>query len=1158
MKIQLFNFKEFIDLNNLKEVKSPILFQRGSTPDPDGLISNEIFGVDLRSRKTTFAYIKLNGHFFHPHIYKTFKRLYRNIERIVNGEFYYRIDTDGHIVEDKQDGVTGLESIYKNWEKIKWDYSPDGSGMRNERIDILTKSKKNEIFIEYCIVIPAFYRDIKNSGDGKGETDPLNNMYAKIIRLAGLLGTPMWDFTLHSTYYSIQTLLVEIYDSFKDKLAKKNGMIRKFLMGKNVDYCTRSVISTPNFHANNPNDMLIDFEHIGVPISQICSLCYPFMTKWLRDFFDKEFIQNQYTKYASDGELLDIKDPESYYTDDYIKKMMDQYIRNPEGRFDPILVPTENGFEKIKFTGMILDPHDNSELSSISDRYLTVTDILYRAAVDCTKDKNTLVTRYPVTDSYGVFLGKTRVISTLDTVPVKIGATVYKFYPNIDIHMDKRKIATKFIETAQFSNSYLKGIGGDYDGDQVTVKILWTQEANDEIRDILSRPSNFVTPTGANIRTTGNEAIQTLYSLTKNPDKNSRTLLPREVEEIVSIKAEEITFDTFVNLFGRKNVKENPRFRCNDLMSIRAKDFPGIVGVQRTTVGRFILNRFWINGLGFDGLVSYINYEMTDKALKNFEKQLCVLLTRKEITAHQMSKYLDYRDWIGLKVHPITTSSFTAPTLKIPPEVEKLKEKLLRENKEELDKGNNFVAEKIEKQLIEKTKEILDGDPGLDLYYSGARGSIENNLKNIILMRGAVINPLTGKYDIVKSSLMDGMKKEELPANSNSVVTGAYPKAVGTADSGYLSKQLLSGMQTEVIDEDGSSCLTEKTLDVIVSDKNISDCLNRNIKVNGKPLLLTTGNINSYKGKKVKMYSPMYCTGDKLCSKCAGTYGNKFIGLDTSKVATTLTNLNMKKFHNNVIKSTELKPNEILLLNKKEIFETKGNMIALKDKYCEFYIPLYYFDSNYNFAENLGDKINTFGVFNVGVFENGKLSYIDTLAIPSWIKVNSIESEVRNVIIPGSGEIPCKVIKLYQGNELFLNRIVADSENAQTYLRLITFGKLPKSIPYSKTLELWQKNQSLNDVNFGVPSLILEVILSVVYRYKDNVSLKFSKVIGRPNSNVSEYDYEMASIRSVCQYASTFSAITFEDMDSMITASVNRLRDKKEESESPVENLFKM
>lgn len=1158
MKIQLFDFKEFIDLNNLKEVKSPILFQRGNAPDPDGLVSNEIFGVDLRSRKTTFAYIKLNGHFFHPHIYKVFKRLYRNIERIVNGAFYYRIDENGHIVEDTENGVTGLESIYKNWEKIKWDYSPDGTGMRNERIDILTKSKKNEIFIEYCIVIPAFYRDIKNSGDGKGETDPINNLYTKIIRFASLLGKPMWDFTLHSTYYSIQTLLVEIYDSFKDKLAKKNGMIRKFLMGKNIDYCTRSVISTPNFHANNPNDMLIDFEHIGVPISQVCSLCYPFMTKWLRDFFDKEFIQNQYTKYAGNGEYLDIKNPESYYTDDYIKKMMDQYIRNPEGRFDPILVPTENGYEKVRFTGMILDPHDNSEKSTISDRYLTVTDILFRAAVECTKDKNTLITRYPVTDSYGIFLGKTRVISTLNTIPVKIGSVIYKFYPDIDINMDKRKIATKFIETIQFSNSYLNGIKGDYDGDQITAKILWTQEANKEIEDIIQKPSFYISPTGSNIRTIGNEAIQTLYSLTKNPNKNSRTILPNENEMIVSINAEDITFDTFVELFGRKSTKEKPKFNTNDIMSISPKDFPGIVGKQRTTVGRFILSRFLIDGIGLHGLVPFINYEMTSGELKKFEEYIGGLLIKGEITSKQMRKYLDYRDWLGLKVHPITTSSFTSPTLKIPPEVQKLKEKLLRENKEELDKGNNFIAEKIEKELIAKTKEILGEDPGLDLYYSGARGSIENNLKNIILMKGAIINPVTGKYDIVKSSLMDGMQKEEIPANSNSVVMGAYPKAVGTADSGYLAKQLLSGMQTEIIDDDNSSCLTEKTLDVVVSDSNISDCLNRNIQINGKPVLLHRGNISMYKGKQVKMYTPMYCTGDKLCAKCVGKYGNKFIGLDASKVATTLTNLNMKKFHDNVVKSTELKPNELLLTNKKDIFDSNDNMITLKDKYCEFYIPMYYFDSNYGFAENLGDKIDTFGVFNVGIFNEGKLSYIDTLAIPSWIKVNSVETEIRNVNIPGSGEIPCKIIKLYKGNEIFLNRIIADSENAQTYLRLITFGKLPKNIPYSKTLDLWKKNQSLNFVNFGVPSLILEVILSVSYRYKDNVASKFSKVIGLPKSTVTEYDYEMASIRSICQYASTFSAITFEDMDSMITASVNRLRDKKDESESPVENLFKM
>ena len=366
-------------------------------------------------------------------------------------------------------------------------------------------------------------------------------------------------------------------------------------------------------------------------------------------------------------------------------------------------------------------------------------------------------------------------------------------------------------------------------------------------------------------------------------------------------------------------------------------------------------------------------------------------------------------------------------------------------------------------------------------------------------------------------------------------------------------------MQTEVLDEEGTDCGTDKTLEIELTEGNISDFTYRNIKVAGKPFMLTPENIGQYVGKKIHVYSPMFCTGDKLCAKCAGKYNNKFIGLDVSKVATTLTNLNMQKYHNNVVKTNSLDPNDLLLVNKKQgIFESKGRDILLKDKYCEFYIPMFYFDSNYRFAENLGDRISTFGIINVGIFNNGKLNYIDTLNVPTWIDLYVNESEIRSVNIPGSGEIPCKVVKFYEGNKLFNNSIVIDSENSQTYLRFITFGKLPHSIPYSKSPQVWKKNQLLNDVNFGVPSIIQEVILSVAYRSKENTAFKFAKVIGKPNSTVSEYDYIMASIREICQYASTFSAITFEDMDSMITASVNRGREKKEESESPIEGLFKL
>ena len=149
----------------------------------------------------------------------------------------------------------------------------------------------------------------------------------------------------------------------------------------------------------------------------------------------------------------------------------------------------------------------------------------------------------------------------------------------------------------------------------------------------------------------------------------------------------------------------------------------------------------------------------------------------------------------------------------------------------------------------------------------------------------------------------------------------------------------MAGLQTEVLDEDGSDCGTDKTLEILLTGKNISDFTYRNIEVNGKPVLLTPEKIQTYKGKKVHMYSPMYCTGDKLCAKCAGKYNNKFIGLDASKVATTLTNINMKKFHNNVIKTTELDPNDLLLLDKKKgVFGSKGRDIILQDKYCELYI----------------------------------------------------------------------------------------------------------------------------------------------------------------------------------------------------------------------------
>ena len=320
MKIDLFNIEEFVDINELQEVKSAVLFQRGDIPHPEGLISNEIFGITTKSRKETFAYIDLHGYFFVPHVYKVLKRLYRNIEKIINGELYVSIGEDGRLVKD-ENGETGLEFIYNNWDKIQWALDDTDSGMKKERLNLVKTLPKNEIFSRYAIVIPAFYRDIKSTSSG-GEVDNINNLYGKLIRTASLVKEKdLFSFQFNMVNYNIQNTLVDIYDFFKHKLEKKQGLLRKYLLGRNVDYCTRSVITAPNFHANRPDDLMTDFRHANLPISQVCSLCFPFVMAWVKKFFEREVFDVKNSKIIYDpvtdtvDDTEELKNPESYLTD---------------------------------------------------------------------------------------------------------------------------------------------------------------------------------------------------------------------------------------------------------------------------------------------------------------------------------------------------------------------------------------------------------------------------------------------------------------------------------------------------------------------------------------------------------------------------------------------------------------------------------------------------------------------------------------------------------------------------------------------------------------------------------------------------------------------------------------------------------------------------
>lgn len=241
-----------------------------------------------------------------------------------------------------------------------------------------------------------------------------------------------------------------------------------------------------------------------------------------------------------------------------------------------------------------------------------------------------------------------------------------------------------------------------------------------------------------------------------------------------------------------------------------------------------------------------------------------------------------------------------------------------------------------------------------------------------------------------------------------------------------------------------------------------------------------------------------------------------------------------------------------------QYFKSDGNYIYLEAPAIEFYIPKYYFDPANKFAESLRDTVRTLGVFDVGIFDNGKLIEMRVLNLPTWVDLFVYDSDERTMKLPNEEEnTVCVVLKYIKGEKIMASSIVQDSSNVESYVNFTLKGKVPTIVPYEKSLQIWKKNQLMNNASLGVPDVMQELILSVSYRYKKDPGKKFSHVIGK-NPTISQYDYVMNNIRQICQYTSTFTALTFEDIDSMITTSLNRTRNKGEEAYSPIESLIKM
>ena len=473
MKIDLLDIEKLIQVNNLQEVTKYDLWANNNKGifHPEGILSDRIFGISKKDRRGTFAYIDLKNYYIHPHIYENvLKRMCKDVVKIVSGQERFTV-VDGKLTRS-ENGWTGLQSLYENWNKIDW----NKLNSTNERsLKLLSQIKRNEAFITKFPIIPPAYRDIMIAGtiDTSDYVNELSDFYQQLIRAIALLQEGgMLLRNQFSTQVKVQNILGGIFDYCKSQIAQKYGLIRRHLIGKHVDFGTRAVISAFSYNNETVQENMVGIEHTALPIAQCCSTFYPFIQAWVKNFFTIEIINNP--------ELIDIhdlksnkkliaklKDPEIQFSDKIIKKMIDDYVFNPDNRFKPItikaIISNDNEEDKDIQGYMVLKGKKilSNNTEDILNRVMTVTDVLYLACVDVCEKRHVMITRYPVGTDKGLFFNKVRVQSTKTHIHIVFNGKDYPYYPNIDFNVPSDQVGVQFIDTCVFSNSLLDGLGGD-------------------------------------------------------------------------------------------------------------------------------------------------------------------------------------------------------------------------------------------------------------------------------------------------------------------------------------------------------------------------------------------------------------------------------------------------------------------------------------------------------------------------------------------------------------------------------------------------------------------------------------------------------------------------------------------------------------------------
>jgi flagellar basal body rod protein FlgC len=227
--------------------------------------------------------------------------------------------------------------------------------------------------------------------------------------------------------------------------------------------------------------------------------------------------------------------------------------------------------------------------------------------------------------------------------------------------------------------------------------------------------------------------------------------------------------------------------------------------------------------------------------------------------------------------------------------------------------------------------------------------------------------------------------------------------------------------------------------------------------------------------------------------------------------------------------------------------------IVVNTHRLNIYVPAQFFDSG--MANWLGDKCMTTGMFFLEAFGSetakGKLYKIN---IPVSMILNfTSKTDVTRQISPKVPEAKYYRLGLERGDVLIENlNHIQEIESTISFMDFFNSGKVDKSTPYTELHNIFKESAKMNDVNLGVPSSMVEVMISEMMRDITDTDIPYRQTFG----TAKDKGYQPFSVKDVAKSSSVFSALAFEDINASMQIAVKKTIEGKKQFESPIEKAI--